>query len=256
MACRRRLLGDGSSQVCGRAQGSRVNPRPLDAPVQRVACHFPTHAPPSTAKKTVSITDIVIRVAKLGCEMAAHGFVVSVVNRDRKSGGRGCGSGMLRASNELAPSQPQPDPIGKQVERVYLCIVQMVNARLNMASETARTTAYDVEAVLDAYQVTDELPAGTPPTNAEASYAQYSVEGASGIEGNDYVVWIHPNGLGVVALSKSHAALGLGEGWRGGWGHACWRCTPADPAGCTPVHAKDFHMVCEIQAPMRSWRGS
>lgn len=98
-----------------------------------------------------------------------------------------------------------------------MCGVHMTDVGFNMAVETGRTTAHDVEAVLDAYQMTDELPAGTPPTNAEVSYTQYSVEDAMGIAGNNYVVWIHPNGLGVVGLAKSHAALGLGEaGWAGG----------------------------------------
>ncbi|KAL6772423.1 hypothetical protein ACKKBG_A30195 [Auxenochlorella protothecoides x Auxenochlorella symbiontica] len=58
--------------------------------------------------------------------------------------------------------------------------------------------------MLEGYELTDPLPVGAPPTNAETTYTRYHLSSVKSVEGNAYDLLVHPNGLCIVRLSPSH----------------------------------------------------
>lgn len=71
--------------------------------------------------------------------------------------------------------------------------------------------------MLEGYDLTDPLPVGAPPTNAETTYTRYHLSSVKSVEGNAYDLLVHPNGLCIVRLSPSHPLCQGGEGmlqWR------------------------------------------
>ena len=59
---------------------------------------------------------------------------------------------------------------------------------------------------MEEWQLDVELPA-IPPSHLEEAYSSHYALDVDGIAGNDLVMRLHPNGLCVVALAPSHAAL-------------------------------------------------
>lgn len=89
------------------------------------------------------------------------------------------------------------------------------------------------------WQLDVELPADRPRSHVESSYTSYYTTDAAG---NDVALRLHPNGLCVITLAPTHAALRAGSG-SGGGGAA---------AGAAAAGSGDAACVGAVAAPPRS----